>query len=152
MPEVDQNSTQIPDFLQIIREIKDNPNCAQKYSQIINKESELMSLENIIDEMENINEFVLKFNENLKKTTIKEHLAYTIERSKSFKDIKYENIFQINVSKPHVLNNRKSNISKLMDYGVRDKLVGFVSKKGVFGWSEEKINDFIRSIINKDKE
>lgn len=127
-----------------IRELKLN---SSKISEF--KDTEISceyTVDEIIEKMEKLNSFLQNFAVESQQS-IKEHLEYIRKRYTSFKNVKFECLFKIDLS------SKKSprDFSKLLDYSVRDKLIGFVSKKGSLEWSDEKINDFIESIIKSNR-
>jgi len=130
-----------------IRELKLN---SSKISEF--KDTEIScecTVDEIIEKMEKLNSFLQNFAVEGQQT-IKEHLEYIRKRYTSFKNVKFECLFKIDPSTASSKKNPRE-FSKLLDYSVRDKLIGFVSKKGSLEWSDEKINDFIESIIKSNR-
>lgn len=135
-------------YYNIIKELKIDNSKVSKYKDL-SLECE-MSIEEIIEEMENVNKTLQKFTQG-NKNTIREHLEYIKNNYKSFMDAKFESIFKLNTMSSEIKKNHK-NFSKLLDYSVRKKLIGFVTRSGKLEWDNKKIDDFIGSIAKSNNE
>jgi hypothetical protein len=102
-----------------------------------------LELDEIMENMEQINSKICEFLK-IPRISISQHLDYFLSKGKSFDDSKYERLFDIST---RGAGSKDAKIgSKLLDYSIKEKLVGFISKSGNPGWSEEKISEFISSI------
>ena len=106
-----------------------------------------LNLTEIIESMESINSKICEFLV-IPKVPITQHLEYFMSKDKSYDDPKYERLFDISTSNAGSKDSKLG--SKLLDYSIKDKLIGFLAKNGNPAWSEDKISEFINSIKNSN--
>lgn len=102
-----------------------------------------LDLDEILKNMEEINDKICELL-LIPKIPVVQHLDYFLNKGKSFDDQKYERLFDIS---SRSAGSKDAKIgSKLLDYSVKDKLVGFFARDGNTKWDDAKIADFIHSI------
>jgi hypothetical protein len=102
-----------------------------------------LSFDEILEKMEKINDQICEYLQ-YPKIPIVQHLKYFVEKKKAFNDQKYDRLFNIE-SKGNGSKDAKIG-SKLLDYSVKEKMVGFCSRNGNLKWDDLKITDFFNSI------
>ncbi|AFN83188.1 hypothetical protein EROM_060960 [Encephalitozoon romaleae SJ-2008] len=81
--------------------------------------------------------------------SIEEQLKYLYERKKAFDENKVYTLLaknKVNV----MLSNKKAAFKskgKTLSYEFKEKLTGFLTRRGCASWSDEKIDDFISSMM-----
>ncbi|ELA41491.1 uncharacterized protein VICG_01475 [Vittaforma corneae ATCC 50505] len=108
----------------------------------LEKHGPSQSLDGIIHKMDEINRKLCGMLETEFKP-VSGFVEYYMSKSKTFDDPKYERLFDIESRKTK---ERRVNASKLVDYSFRDRLSGFVSKRGCLKWENTKIDEFISSL------
>lgn len=90
-----------------------------------------------------IEEIISKINQAFPSENVESFIEFYTNKNKSFDDPKYERLFDLEET---TKNEKIKNPSKMLDYGFRQNLVGFISKKKGYTWEDEKIDNFIASI------
>lgn len=139
--EVIEDEKTIKMYFDLIKKLKAGE--ISKESVDLSLNTPVLSLERIVENMEEINNTICKFL-LIPKVPISQHLEYFLNKGKSFDDQKYERLFDISTSGAGSKDAKVG--SKLLDYSVKEKLVGFLARNGSSQWSDEKISEFICSI------
>lgn len=107
-----------------------------------------LAVDEIMDKMEEINELLGSI-EDTELNTIRNYVEYAMGRSKSFADTRFDHLFMGSSLKNR---ERPRSTRKVLDYSFREKLIGFVSRKGKLQWSDDKIDDFIEAIARANSQ
>lgn len=128
-------------YLKLIRDLKSTKEIPSEID--LEKYKPEYTLEEIIEMMNSVEKRV---SECLKREykPIEGFLDFYTKKGKSFNDPKYERLF--NISNKNKMNEKQQCASKCLDYSFREKLSGFVSKKGGLQWDNSKIDEFMNLI------
>lgn len=128
-------------YLDLIKDIKTGRIAPS--SVVLSQHTPTLTIEEILENMEEINSKICEFL-LIPRVPIAQHLEYFLGKGKSFDDHKYERLFDISTKNA---GSKDAKIgSKLLDYSIKDKLVGFYARSSGPQWNNEKISDFIQSV------
>lgn len=109
-----------------------------------------LSIDDILDRMEKLNGLLEELG-GVQLNSIRSHVEYTMGKSRSFTDTRFECLFKVNPPRSSSAGGPK-NAGRLLDYSFREKLIGFVPRRGKLLWDDGRISDFVESIAKSNRQ